>query len=73
MKIGELDELIGKYCRVISKSTELEEAFYDFGTVKYVNTEHGFILVDTKSELKHLRIDDIFDATPIEEYITKKF
>ena len=73
MNVGELDELMGKYCRVISKLSDSEETFYDFGTVKYVNHEFGFVLVDTKSGLKRLRIEDIFDASPIVEYVTKKF
>ena len=73
MKTSELDELIGKYCRVISKVSESEETFYDFGTVKYVSNENGFVLVDTKSGLKRVRIEDIYDAIPLEEYISKKF
>lgn len=73
MRIGELDELMGKYCRVISKGSELEEAFYDFGTVKYLSPENGFILVDTKRGLKYLKIEDIYDAIPIDEYVSKKF
>ena len=72
MKIGELDELTGKYCRVISKMSNLEGTFYDFGTVKYVRHEYGFILVDTKSGIKRLRFEDICDAASIEEFITKK-
>ena len=73
MKIGEIEELTGKYCRVISKVSDLEETFYDFGTVKYVSHEYGFILVDTKNGLKRLGIDNIYDIAPIEEYISKKF
>lgn len=73
MNIGELDEMIGRYCRVISKHTDVKETFYDFGTVKYVNPEEGFILVDTKTGMKRLRIEDLFDVMPIEEYISKKF
>ena len=65
MKRDELDELIGKYCRVISKVSESEEAFYDFGTLKDVGHEDDFILVDTKSGLKHLRLDDVYDIIPI--------
>jgi hypothetical protein len=73
MRIGELDELMGQYCRVISKVPEVEETFYDFGTVKYVNTENGFILLETKRGLKHFKIEDIYDALPIDDYISKKF
>jgi len=78
MKIGELDELIGKFCRVITKASDIEdseseETFYDFGTVRYVNSEEGFILVDTKRGVKRLSLDDIYDVTPLEEYVSTKF
>ena len=73
MRVGELDELMGKYCRVISKTQEKEETFYDFGTIKFVNVEQGYILVDTKKGIKQLSIDQIFDAIPIDEFISKKF
>lgn len=73
MRIGQLDELMGQYCRVISKVPEVEGTFYDFGTVKYVNPENGFILLETKRGLKHLKIEDIYDALPIDDYISKKF
>ena len=73
MKIGDLDELVGKYCRVISKESDTDEAFYHFGTIRYINVEEGAILVDTKNGIKQFKINEIFDALPIEEYVTKKF
>ena len=76
MNIGEVDELIGKFCRVITKvaeSEDAEETFYDFGTVKYVDSEEGFILVDTKRGVKRLSLDAIVDVMPLEEYVSTKF
>ena len=69
MKKSEFDELLGKYCRVISKvselvDSELEEVFYDFGTLKVVDHEDNFILVETKSGLKRIKIDDVYDIIP---------
>ena len=64
---SELDILAGKYCRVISKVSELvdsesEEVFYDFGTLKDVDYEDNFILVEIKSGLKRIRIDAIYNV-----------
>ena len=65
MKESDLDEVTGKYCRIISKVSESEEVFYDFGTLKDVDHEDDFILVDTKSGLKRLRLDNVYDIMPI--------
>jgi len=65
MKESDLDELTGKYCRVISKVPESGEVFYDFGTLKNVGYEDDFILVDTKSGLKRLRLDNVYDIMSI--------
>jgi len=70
VKKSGFDELLGKYCRVISKVSELvdsesEEVFYDFGTLKDVDHEDNFILVETKSGLKRIRIDDVYDVMPL--------
>ena len=73
MNIGEFDELLGKYCRVISKVPEVEGVFHDVGTVKHVSVEHRFILVETKQGLKQVNMDDVFDVFPMRSLITTKF
>jgi len=37
----------------------------DFGTLKNVGYEDDFILVDTKSGLKRLRLDNVYDIMSI--------
>ena len=65
MNESDLDELTGKYCRVVSKVPESGEVFYDFGTLKNVGYEDDFVLVDTKSGLKRLRLDNVYDIMSI--------
>ncbi len=50
---------------VIIVDLESGEVFYDFGTLKNVGYEDDFILVDTKSGLKRLRLDNVYDIMSI--------
>ena len=76
MKISEIDELKGKYCRVISKVPEdsgLEGVFYDFGVIKDFDPETGLVSVQTKNGLRLLQVNELFDVMCIESLASKKF
>ena len=52
MEEVKLDYYIGKHCQIVSKpkiiESNFEEVYYDFGTIKEVNHNEGFILINTK-------------------------
>lgn len=76
MKISEIDELKGKYCRVISKVPEdsgLEGVFYDFGVIKALDPENGLVSVQTKNGLRLLQVSELFDVMCMESLVSKKF
>lgn len=76
MEINEIDDLKGKYCRVISKVPEdsgLEGVFYDFGVIKESDPENGLVSVETKNGLRLLRIEELYDVMCMEELVSKKF
>ena len=76
MKISEIDELKGKYCRVISKVPEdsgLEGVFYDFGVITDLDPENGLVSVQTKNGLRLLQVNELFDVMCIESLASKKF
>jgi len=76
MNINEIDELKGKYCRVISKVPEdsgLEGVFYDFGVIKDFDPQNGLISVQTKNGLRLLQLSELFDVMCMESLISKKF
>jgi hypothetical protein len=76
MNISEVDELKGKYCRVISKVPEdsgLEGVFYDFGVIKDFDSQNGLVSVQTKNGLRLLQISELFDVMCMESLVSKKF
>ena len=76
MNISEIDNLRGKYCRVISKVPDdsgLEGVFYDFGVIKDSDPDNGLVSVETKNGLRLLKIDELFDVMDMENLVSKKF
>ena len=76
MKINEIDELKGRYCRVISKVPEesgLEGVFYDFGIIKDLDESNGLVSVKTKNGLRRLKIDELYDVMCMDGLVSKKF
>jgi len=75
MNISEIDELKGKYCRVISKVPEdsgLEGVFYDFGVIKDFDPQNGLVSVQTKNGLRLLQVSELFDIMCMDSYVSKK-
>ena len=68
-----LDYYIGKHCQVISKlleiKSEFEEVYYDFGIIKEVNHQEGFILINTLNGFISKKFEDIYDILPIDNYL----
>jgi len=68
-----LDYYIGKHCQVISKLSEIksefEEVYYDFGIIKEVNHQDGFILMNTLNGFISKKFEDIYDILPIDNYL----
>ena len=76
MEISEIDDLKGKYCRVISKVPEdsgLEGVFYDFGVIKESDPDNNLVSVETKNGLRLLRIEELYDVMCMDEVVSKKF
>lgn len=72
----EIDELKGKYCRVISKVPEdsgLEGVFYDFGVIKDFNSDEGLVSVQTRNGLRLLKLNELFDIMCMDSLVSKKF
>ena len=69
------DDYIGKHCQIISKTfdikKEFEEVFYDFGIIKEVNHQEGFILINTSKGFISKKFEDIYDILPINDDICK--
>ena len=66
-----LDFYIGKHCQIVSKLSEksdFEEVYYDFGTIKEINHQEGFIIVNTINGFITKKLEDIYDILPIENY-----
>ena len=70
-----LDDYIGKHCQIVSKigeiKSEFEEVYYDFGIIKEVNHQEGFILINTLSGFISKKFEDIYDILPIDDYLFK--
>lgn len=68
-----LDYYVGKHCQIISKLTEkksdFEEVYYDFGIIKEINHQEGFILINTLNGSISKKFEDIYDILPIDEYL----
>jgi ribosomal protein S8 len=70
MEFIKLDDYIGKHCQIVSKivevKSEYEEVYYDFGIIKEVNHQEGFIIINTPSGFINKKFEDIYDILPIE-------
>jgi hypothetical protein len=75
MKDIKLNDYIGKHCQIVSKivdiKSEFEEVFYDFGIIKEVNYQEGFISINTLSGFINKKFEDIYDILPIDDYLFK--
>ena len=60
--------LSGHYCKIISKIPNIEEASIDFGIIKEVNQEDNYIVVNTKNQIKKIKLTDIYDALPVQQF-----
>jgi hypothetical protein len=71
MEEVKLDYYIGKHCQIVSKpemiESNFEEVYYDFGTIKEVNHNEGFILINTKDGFIHKKFEDIYDILPLDD------
>ena len=71
MKDVKLDYYIGKHCQIVSKpeiiKSNFEEVYYDFGTIKEVNHNDGFILINTKDGIIIKKFEDIYDILPLDD------
>ena len=70
MEFIKLDDYIGKHCQIVSKIAEIkseyEEVYYDFGIIKEVNHQEGFIIINTSNGFINKKFEDIYDILPIE-------
>lgn len=66
-----LDYFIGKHCQIVSKPEDIqskfEEVYYDYGIIKEVNHQEGFILINTQNGFISKKIDDIYEILPIDD------
>jgi hypothetical protein len=65
-----LDYFIGKNCQIVSKidniNSKFNEVYYDFGIIKEVNYQEGFILINTPNGFINKKIENIYDILPID-------
>jgi hypothetical protein len=65
------DYFIGKNCQIVSKpekiDSKLNEVYYDFGVIKEVNHQDGYILINTQKGFISKKIEDIYDILPIDD------
>jgi hypothetical protein len=68
MEFINVDNFIGKHCQVVSKIGEIksEEVYYDFGIIKEVNHQEGFIIINTPNGFINKKFEDIYDILPID-------
>jgi len=75
LNVNEIDELKGRYCRVISKVPEesgLEGVFYDFGVIKDFDQDNGLVSVKTKNGLRRLKLEELYDVMCMDNLVSKK-
>ena len=72
MEEHKLDYFIGKHCQIVSKpeeiQSEFEEVYYDFGIIKEVNHQEGFILINTLNGFISKKFEDIYEILPIDDF-----
>jgi len=76
MNISEIDELKGKYCRVISKVPDdsgLDGVFYDFGVIRDLDQDSGLVSVKTKTGVRRIKIDELYDVICMDGLVSRKF
>ena len=71
MEEVKLDYYIGKHCQIVSKpekvKSDFEEVYYDFGIIKEINHNEGFILINTPDGFIIKKFEDIYDIIPIDD------
>ena len=71
MENKKFDYFIGKNCQIISKpeniNSKLNEVYYDFGIIKEVNHQDGYILINTQNGFISKKIEYIYDILPIDD------
>lgn len=59
-----MDRFIGKYCKIITKEPGETRAHVVIGTVKDVDNQDGFILIDSKRGTCYLSIETVLAIKP---------
>ena len=71
MEYLKLDYFVGKNCQIVSKpmkiESEFEEVYYDFGIIKEVNHQEGFIIINTQNGFISKKFEDIYEILPIDD------
>ncbi len=71
MEYLKLDYFVGKNCQIVSKpkniESEFEEVYYDFGIIKEVNHQEGFIVINTQNGFISKKFEDIYEILPIDD------
>ena len=66
MKKNTMDRFIGKYCKIVTKESDEERAHVVTGTVKDVDHNDGFLLVESSQGISCLNIKTIVAIKPKE-------
>ena len=66
MKKNTMDRLIGKYCKIVTKESDEERAHVVTGTVKDVDHNDGFLLIESNQGTSCLNIKTIVAIKPKE-------
>lgn len=61
-----MDRFIGKYCKIVTKESDEERAHVVIGTVKDVDHNDGFLLVESNQGTSCLNIKTIVAIKPKE-------
>lgn len=68
MEKRHMEQLIGKYCKIVTKQPGEERASVITGVLEDVDYKDGFILVDSSKGLDCLRIETIIAIKSGKEY-----
>ena len=66
MKKNTMDRFIGKYCKIVTKESDEERAHVVIGTVKDVDHNDGFLLIESNQGISCLNIKTIVAIKPKE-------
>jgi hypothetical protein len=67
MNIHYLEGVLGHYCKVFSKSKDIDNAIIDFGIIREIDTENDFLLLVSKDKEKKVKISEIVDVFLLEK------